>query len=125
MSSIRRSDPEYQNAMREAKELFDAAMARSSTKGRVGRPKATPVIPAASAPIAADEIVELAEIDDTAEIAEIVEIADLAELDDTVVSKAAADSDEGTDPIGHIRENDEKRPHAGAARRPRRRAGDV
>lgn len=39
----RREDPVYNTAMREAKELFDAEMAKSAMKGR-GRPK-NPVKP--------------------------------------------------------------------------------
>ena len=47
----RREDPAYLTAMREAKELFDAEMAKNSMKGR-GRPKTV----VAAAPVAAAEI---------------------------------------------------------------------
>ena len=47
----RREDPAYLTAMREAKELFDAEMAKNSMKGR-GRPKTV----VAAAPAAAAEI---------------------------------------------------------------------
>ena len=39
MPRINRGDPAYETAMREAKALFDAAMAKSAMKGR-GRPAA-------------------------------------------------------------------------------------
>ncbi len=78
MSSIRRSDPEYQNAMREAKELFDAAMAKSSTKGRVGRPKATPVAPVVVTSDDAEEVVDLEEIGEIGDITEVGDIASAA-----------------------------------------------
>ena len=91
MSSIRRSDPEYQQAMREAKELFDAAMAKSSTKGRVGRPKATP---APAAPTEADDVDDLAEISELEEIVE-VEAAALEGAGDDVDAEPAADDAAG------------------------------
>ena len=47
----RREDPAYLTAMREAKELFDAEMAKNSMKGR-GRPKTV----VAAAPAAAAEV---------------------------------------------------------------------
>lgn len=37
-SSINRGDPEYERVMREAKELFEAALAKNTRAGR-GRPK--------------------------------------------------------------------------------------
>ena len=51
MRRQRREDPAYITAMREAKELFDAEMAKNSMKGR-GRPKTVVV----AAPAAAAEI---------------------------------------------------------------------
>ena len=53
---IRREDPAYLAAMREAKVLFEAEMAKSSMKGR-GRPKA-------SAAAAKDDVVDDVEVDD-------------------------------------------------------------
>jgi hypothetical protein len=69
MRRQRREDPAYLTAMREAKELFDAEMAKNSMKGR-GRPKT--VVAAAPAAVVeveidhevADEIVDLS-VDDT------------------------------------------------------------
>ena len=54
MSSYRigRKDPEYEQAMREAKILFEAAIAKSAVKGR-GRPANAPV-PAAAAVVELD-----------------------------------------------------------------------
>jgi hypothetical protein len=79
----RREDPAYLTAMREAKELFDAEMAKNSMKGR-GRPKTVVVAtPAAAAEVeidheVADEIVDLAgdegEIDDAEAV--VVAVAD-------------------------------------------------
>lgn len=46
MRRQRREDPAYLTAMREAKELFDAEMAKNSMKGR-GRPKTVVAAPAA------------------------------------------------------------------------------
>ena len=46
MRRISRTDPEYEAAMREAKALFDAAMAKSAIKGR-GRPPAAAAAAAA------------------------------------------------------------------------------
>lgn len=48
---INRNDPAYEQAMREAKALFDAAMQKSAMKGR-GRPAAAA---AAAAPVVAAE----------------------------------------------------------------------
>ena len=56
---VRREDPAYLAAMREAKVLFDAEMAKNSTKGR-GRPSAASKAAAAAA--AADK--EAAAVDD-------------------------------------------------------------
>jgi hypothetical protein len=111
MSSIRRSDPEYQQAMREAKELFDAAMAKSSTKGRVGRPKVT------AAPAAAVEVEDADELAEISELEEIVEVeaAALEEIDEEAgdpVTDDAAPADAGA-PKGK-----------GGARKMRRRATD-
>src|SRR5688572_2769358 len=50
-SSIGRGDPEYATAMREAKALFEAAMAKGAMKG--GRPRAAAAAPAAAAVVAA------------------------------------------------------------------------
>ena len=80
MSSIRRSDPEYQQAMREAKELFDAAMAKSSTKGRVGRPKAAPA-PAAAETDGADDLAEISELEEIVEV-EAAALEEAAEAED-------------------------------------------
>ena len=61
----RREDPAYLTAMREAKELFDAEMAKNSMKGR-GRPKTVVVAtPAAAVEVeidheVTDEIADLA-----------------------------------------------------------------
>ncbi len=49
---IRREDPAYLAAMREAKVLFEAEMAKSSMKGR-GRPKAS--VAAAKDAVAVDD----------------------------------------------------------------------
>lgn len=49
---IGRKDPEYEQAMREAKILFEAAIAKSAVKGR-GRPANAPV-PAAAAVVEPD-----------------------------------------------------------------------
>ena len=103
MSSIRRSDPEYQQAMREAKELFDAAMAKSSTKGRVGRPKAAAAAPAA--PTEADEVDDLAEISELEEIVEgeaaALEHADAeVDLDAEPAEPAEPAADETSAPRG-------------------------
>src|SRR5690349_1301708 len=62
---IQRNDPAYETAMREAKALFDAAMAKSAMKGR-GRPAARPAAPTVPVDIEPDE----AELADS-EIAEI------------------------------------------------------
>ena len=77
----RREDPAYLTAMREAKELFDAEMAKNSMKGR-GRPKTV----VAAAPVAAE-----VEIDH--EVAE--EIVDLSvdESDASEEAEGAGDAD--------------------------------
>ena len=111
MSSIRRSDPEYQQAMREAKELFDAAVAKSSTKGRVGRPKATP-----AAPVVAPDA------EDADELAEISELEEIVEVEAAALESAADDEPDA--------ETDEEpaatdgAPGKNGARKMRRRAGD-
>jgi hypothetical protein len=56
-SSIGRGDPEYAAAMREAKALFEAAMAKGAMKG--GRPRtnaAAPAPVAAPAEVAEDDV---------------------------------------------------------------------
>jgi hypothetical protein len=56
-SSIGRGDPEYAAAMREAKALFEAAMAKGAMKG--GRPRtnaAAPAPVAAPAAVAEDDV---------------------------------------------------------------------
>ena len=110
MSSIRRSDPEYQQAMREAKELFDAAMAKSSTKGRVGRPKATPAAPA---PTPGAE--------DADELAEISELEEIVEVEAAALESAADDAEGEVDAEPAATDG---RPAENGARKPRRRAGD-
>ena len=109
MSSIRRSDPEYQQAMREAKELFDAAMAKSSTKGRVGRPKAAPAAPVAAP--GAEDADELAEISELEEIVE-VEAAALESAADEEGDAEPADAPGAAEPAKD------------GARKLRRRASD-
>lgn len=111
MSSIRRSDPEYQQAMREAKELFDAAMAKSSTKGRVGRPKATPAAPLAAP--GAEDADELAEI---SELEEIVEV-------EAAALEGATDDEAGVEPADGPTPGPGE-PERNGARKPRRRASD-
>ncbi|MDB4880241.1 MAG: hypothetical protein JWL60_1687 [Gemmatimonadetes bacterium] len=54
---LRREDPAYLAAMREAKAMFEAEMAKSAMKGR-GRPK-TVVVPAAAAPVADEDVLDL------------------------------------------------------------------
>jgi hypothetical protein len=70
----RREDPAYLTAMREAKELFDAEMAKNSMKGR-GRPKTVVVAaPAAAAEIEIDHEVgdEIADLSpDEGEVDEV------------------------------------------------------
>ena len=57
---LRREDPAYLAAMREAKAMFDAEMAKSAMKGR-GRPKAN-ATPAVAAPVAHDDdVIDLVE----------------------------------------------------------------
>src|SRR5688500_20253946 len=51
--SINRNDPAYQEAMREAKALFDAAMQKSAMKGR-GRPAAAAPTPPVEDPVESD-----------------------------------------------------------------------
>jgi hypothetical protein len=97
--------------MREATELFDAAMAKSSTKGRVGRPKVT------AAPAAAVEVEDADELAEISELEEIVEVeaAALEEIDEEAgdpVTDGAAPADEG------------EAKGKGAARKMRRRATD-
>ena len=82
----RREDPAYLTAMREAKELFDAEMAKNSMKGR-GRPKTV----VAAAPAAAeveidhevvDEIADLSAADtDAADAADTAGEADIEDVD--------------------------------------------
>ena len=87
MRRQRREDPAYLTAMREAKELFDAEMAKNSMKGR-GRPKTVVV----AAPATAAEVENDHEVSD--------EIADLAsdeaevdvEGDEVAPSKTALSS---------------------------------
>lgn len=55
---IRRDDPEYNAAMREAKAAFDAAMAKGAMKGR-GRPAAKPPAAPALTDTAEHEVAEL------------------------------------------------------------------
>lgn len=110
MSSIRRSDPEYQQAMREAKELFDAAMAKSSTKGRVGRPKAAPAAPVAEP--GAEDADDLAEISELEEIVE-VEAAALESATDDADAEPAEELGPGAG-----------EPAKNGARKMRRRATD-
>ena len=106
MRRQRREDPAYLTAMREAKELFDAEMAKNSMKGR-GRPKT--VITAA--PAAAAEVEIDHEVSD--------EIADLAsgeaeqdvEVDEVTPSKAA------TSPVRST-----SKPSAKSSRKPATRA---
>lgn len=117
MSSIRRSDPEYQQAMREAKELFDAAMAKSSTKGRVGRPKVAPAAAPVAAP-AADDADELAEISELEEIVE-VEAAALEGAAEEELGDAPEPADDAEDPEGA-----DAAAGKNGARKLRRRAGD-
>jgi hypothetical protein len=102
MSSIRRSDPEYQQAMREAKELFDAAMAKSSTKGRVGRPKVAPAAAPVAAPDDADELAEISELEEIVEVeaaalegAAEEELGDAPELGDDAEELAEGDGAAG------------------------------
>ena len=70
----RREDPAYLTAMREAKELFDAEMAKNSMKGR-GRPKTVvAAAPAATAEIEIDHEVgdEIADLSpDEGEVDEV------------------------------------------------------
>lgn len=81
MRRQRREDPAYLTAMREAKELFDAEMAKNSMKGR-GRPKT--VIVAAPAAVTeieiehevADEVVDLSS--DEAEDEDVEEVEEVA-----------------------------------------------
>ncbi len=89
----RREDPAYLTAMREAKELFDAEMAKNSMKGR-GRPKnvvvAAPTV-AAEVEIdheVADEIANLAPDESEAE-AETEEDGDVAEAKEVAPPRAA------------------------------------
>jgi len=84
MRRQRREDPAYLTAMREAKELFDAEMAKNSMKGR-GRPKTVVV----AAPAAATEI----EIDHEA----TDEIADLAG-DDVEADELDGEGEEAAPP---------------------------
>jgi hypothetical protein len=88
MRRQRREDPAYLTAMREAKELFDAEMAKNSMKGR-GRPKTV----VATAPVAAAEV----EIDH--EVAD--EITDLA-ADETDPTDAADAADAGDAEIEEV-----------------------
>lgn len=100
MSSIRRSDPEYQQAMREAKELFDAAMAKSSTKGRVGRPKTTPApaAVAAAAEVDADDLAEISELEEIVEVEAAALAADGAEDNGEAMGDATPAGDGATPP---------------------------
>lgn len=54
---LRREDPAYLQAMKEAKAMFEAEMAKSAMKGR-GRPK-TVVVAAAAAPVADEDALDL------------------------------------------------------------------
>jgi hypothetical protein len=81
MRRQRREDPAYLTAMREAKELFDAEMAKNSMKGR-GRPKtvvtATPAAVATEVEIdheGGDEIVDLSPDEVEEEEVEVEEVA--------------------------------------------------
>lgn len=55
---LRREDPAYLQAMKEAKAMFEAEMAKSAMKGR-GRPKTVVVTPAAPVPLADDDVIDL------------------------------------------------------------------
>lgn len=55
---LRREDPAYLAAMREAKAMFEAEMAKSAMKGR-GRPKAAVAAAAAAAPVVDDDAIDL------------------------------------------------------------------
>ena len=87
---IGRDDPEYQQAMREAKQQFEEAMAKSAMKGR-GRPKATP---APAAPAAA--AIELGELPDDALVDEV--LADIPPEEEPVVAAPPAAAKKKTAP---------------------------
>src|SRR3954463_6864989 len=89
----RQEDPAYLTAMREAKELFDAEMAKNSMKGR-GRPKTVvAAAPAAAAEVeidheVADEIAELSVDDTDADTTDAADAGD-ADVEDVDIEEVA------------------------------------
>jgi hypothetical protein len=90
---LRREDPAYLAAMREAKAMFDAEMAKSAMKGR-GRPKAVVV---AAAPVADDDAIDIVDEphDEVAAHVDAHEESDESESDD-----AGDEGEDGDDAEG-------------------------
>ena len=86
---IGRKDPEYEQAMREAKILFEAAIAKSAVKGR-GRPANAPV-PAAAAVVELDgDVVDEVEAVIEVPVAPVAPVAPAAPVAATPAKAAKA-----------------------------------